>query len=215
MRKTLTIALSLWLYQFAVCGDLDAWNNGTNATINVGIGQFNTKISLATDVILVRDAANTLALRNGANAQTFNLYNTYTDASNYARTRFYWAGSSLVILPEAAGTGVAGNLILGSLGGTSIAINSGGAARWEFNQNGYLVCASDNAYDIGASGASRPRVIYAGTGVTSPKFTITGTTNQVIFGSTNTAPVSSAAPTKWISVQVSGESTVYRLPLYE
>lgn len=45
--------------------------------------------------------------------------------------------------------------------------------------------------------------------------TLAGTTNQITFGATNTAPVSSAAPTKWISVQVAGESAVYRLPLYE
>lgn len=46
-------------------------------------------------------------------------------------------------------------------------------------------------------------------------FTVTGLTNQIIFGKTNTAPVSTAAPTKWISVRVTGESTVYRLPLYQ
>lgn len=45
--------------------------------------------------------------------------------------------------------------------------------------------------------------------------TLAGTTNQVTFGATNTAPVSAVAPTKWISVKVAGESAVYRLPLYE
>lgn len=44
---------------------------------------------------------------------------------------------------------------------------------------------------------------------------VMGTTNQVKFGATNTAPASPSAPTKWISVQVDGEATVYRLPLYE
>lgn len=45
--------------------------------------------------------------------------------------------------------------------------------------------------------------------------TILGTTNQIIFGATNIAPASAVAPTKWISVQITGESVVYRLPLYE
>ncbi len=45
--------------------------------------------------------------------------------------------------------------------------------------------------------------------------TLAGTTNQVTFGATNTAPASAVAPTKWISVQVSGESGVFRIPLYE
>ena len=39
-------------------------------------------IGLSVDTRLYRDAANTLALRNGANAQTYNVYNTWTDASN-------------------------------------------------------------------------------------------------------------------------------------
>lgn len=38
---------------------------------------------LLNDTYLTRDAANTLALRNSTNAQTFSLYETYTDASNY------------------------------------------------------------------------------------------------------------------------------------
>lgn len=45
--------------------------------------------------------------------------------------------------------------------------------------------------------------------------TLAGTTNQVTFGGTNTAPVSDVAPAKWISVQVSGRTNAYRIPLYE
>src|SRR5437870_3620064 len=37
--------------------------------------------NLAADLFLVRDAANTLAQRNGTAAQAFNLYNTFTDGS--------------------------------------------------------------------------------------------------------------------------------------
>jgi len=51
--------------------------------------------------------------------------------------------------------------------------------------------------------------------VTASKYTITGTTNQVTFGATNTAPSSAVAPTKWISITVTGDAGVYRLPLYE
>ena len=57
------------------------------------------------DLILARDAANTLAQRNGVNAQAFNLYNTYTDASNYERGRWNWVGNELRFGPESAGTG--------------------------------------------------------------------------------------------------------------
>ena len=59
------------------------------------------------DVILTRDAAAILAQRNGINAQTFRLYNTYTDASNYERGFFRWSSNVLELGTEAAGTGTA------------------------------------------------------------------------------------------------------------
>ena len=62
------------------------------------------------DTRLYRDAANTLAQRNGVNAQAFNLYNTYTDASNYERGFMRWTGNLLQIGAEAAGTGTARTL---------------------------------------------------------------------------------------------------------
>ena len=59
------------------------------------------------DTYIARDAANTLAQRNGVNAQTYNLYNTYTDASNYERGHIGWndTADTFVIGTEAAGTG--------------------------------------------------------------------------------------------------------------
>lgn len=57
------------------------------------------------DVRLFRDAASVLAQRNGTNAQTFRLYNTYTDASNYERGVVGWSGNAFVIGTQAAGTG--------------------------------------------------------------------------------------------------------------
>jgi hypothetical protein len=58
-----------------------------------------------TDLRLYRDAAATLAQRNGTNAQTFRLYNTFTDASNYERLGINWGSNIISIKPEAAGTG--------------------------------------------------------------------------------------------------------------
>lgn len=68
------------------------------------------------DLFLCRDAANTLALRNSTNAQTFNIYNTYTDASNYERGFMKWNSNVLEIGAEAAGTGTKRNLRLGAYG---------------------------------------------------------------------------------------------------
>jgi hypothetical protein len=57
------------------------------------------------DLTLFRDAADTLAQRRGVNAQTFNIYNTYTDASNYERGFIRWSGNALQIGCDALGTG--------------------------------------------------------------------------------------------------------------
>lgn len=45
------------------------------------------------DLSIYRDAANTLAQRNGVNAQAFNLYNTYTSGSVYERVSLYAASN--------------------------------------------------------------------------------------------------------------------------
>lgn len=64
------------------------------------------------DLIVARDAANTLAIRNSTNAQTLRLYNTYTDASNYERGFKRFASNVLEIGVEVAGTGTARNMDL-------------------------------------------------------------------------------------------------------
>lgn len=63
------------------------------------------------DVIIRRDAAGILAQRNSTNAQTFRVYNTYTDASNYERGVFDWAttANTLTIGTQNAGTGTTRN----------------------------------------------------------------------------------------------------------
>jgi len=95
-----------------------AWSNTAGVTGASGV----------TDLILARDAANTLALRNGTNAQTFNVYNTYTDASNYERASIRWASNVLTIGPQVLGTGVARSVSFTDGGGTeriNIAATSG------------------------------------------------------------------------------------------
>lgn len=143
----------------------------------------------ANDLILLRDAANTLAQRNGTNAQAFRIYGTYTDASNYERaTLSYVSGSGLYRLEsEAAGTGVVRDMTLaaGSAGGQITAQSSGiilfgkrGTGDfWSITAAGHLTAVTDNTYDIGASGATRPRTAYIGTSVLSPLYNLSaGTT---------------------------------------
>jgi hypothetical protein len=76
--------------------------NGTvGATRSFGIGA-----SVGSeDVILARDAANTLALRNGTNAQTFNVYNTYTSSTNFERFRIVAQSAAAVLIGTEKGSG--------------------------------------------------------------------------------------------------------------
>jgi hypothetical protein len=107
----------------------------------------------ARGTILVRDGAdNNLALRNGANGQTFSVYGTYPGA---AWERF------TITAPTS------GNVLLGTYRGTGgiargLEIQTDGVSRWTISTAGHFLAAADNTYDIGPSGANRPRDIYAG-----------------------------------------------------
>lgn len=77
--------------------------------IGSGFWFASTTARLGRDLFLGRDAANILAQRNSTSAQTFRVYNTFTDASNYERGIFDWQTSSnvLTIGTQNAGTGTA------------------------------------------------------------------------------------------------------------
>jgi len=78
------------------------------------------------DLVLERDAANTLAQRNGTNEQTFNIYNTYTDASNYERASLKWNSNVFEIGAEASGTGTLHDVnIIGDSVGINVAAPTG------------------------------------------------------------------------------------------
>lgn len=76
-----------------------------------------TSSSGAANLSLFRDANNTLAQRLTTNPQTFRLYNTWTDASNYERLAFTWDSNVAKIQTEAAGTGTLRDLSIGSTSG--------------------------------------------------------------------------------------------------
>ena len=115
------IRLSGQLFEIGVIGGVSAGSNfgfstrfsisnstGVASIVNfyaagqftVGFGNngiaFGSQASLgnpAADLFVIRDAANTLAQRNGVNAQRFNLYNTYTSGSVYERVSLYAASN--------------------------------------------------------------------------------------------------------------------------
>jgi hypothetical protein len=75
----------------------------------VSLANTSTVFDLGFNNTIIRsDAANTLAQRNGVNAQTFRVYNTFTDASNYERGFVRYASNTFEVGNEAAGTGSTG-----------------------------------------------------------------------------------------------------------
>jgi hypothetical protein len=130
------------------------------SSLNAGSGG---SLSIGWDARLYRDAANVLALRNGTNAQAFNIYNTYTDTSNYERGVLKWSGNFLHIGTEKGGSGQVRGVLV-DVGGSSVfAVNSN--AIWPFTHN---------TVDLGISGTAF-RSIYAGTSVSAPLVASSGT----------------------------------------
>lgn len=108
------------------------------AGLGIGVAGASGEVRLASttllswnqDTYLVRDgAADALAMRRtGANPQTFRLYNTYTDASNWERGGLTWNANRLILLTEKAGTGTARSLYFGVNGGVNWFIDAASGA---------------------------------------------------------------------------------------
>ena len=99
---------------------------------NVAATATNAMNASTFDLRLYRDTNDTLALRrpnSGATSypQTFNVYNTYTDASNYERGFARWSSNIFQIGLEKAGTGTDRqiNIISSSIGGEGAVTISG------------------------------------------------------------------------------------------
>jgi hypothetical protein len=141
-------------------------NGNINSSGNIS-GLSNSslvRLGSSLDVVLARDAADVLNLRRTTNPQTLRVSNTWTDGSNYEIGVFRWNSNVLEVGTEAAGTGSGRHLRFKSSGSSSVYVAPGGTDSYYFNSNG-LMFATDNAKDIGASGATRPRNIYVGSDI--------------------------------------------------
>jgi hypothetical protein len=127
---------------------------------------------------LAVDANEILAQRNGTNAQTFRVYNTYTDASNFEVGYFSWGSNVCSVGTHASGTGSFRKLALIGNGIDFAQANVG--VRWSMTTAGNFIATSDNQFDIGASGANRPRNIYVGSSIVTPGATLGGGSGVVI-----------------------------------
>lgn len=160
---------------------LFAWNN---ATFYILSNSASISLGAAQDVNLARDAANVLAQRNSTSAQAWRIYNTYTDVNNWERGTIAWSGNNLLFLTEQLGTGSARIMVIGTVGGAALRFQTNNTIRWNVDSSGHLTAEADNTYDIGASAATRPRNIYAGTSVVAAAAFQVGAGNAILFSGT-------------------------------
>jgi hypothetical protein len=100
------------------------------------------------DLILTRDAAGTLAQRNGLNAQESRIYGTFTDASDYRRLALKMSSAGVAqIVAEGAGTGA----LLNRIEIDGLRIGKGGGA---LASNTALGASALNANTTGADNAA-------------------------------------------------------------
>lgn len=121
------------------------------------------------NLCLMRDAADTLALRRSTNAQRFNLYGTFTDASNYIRQALSFTTYSGTVYAQYAaeglGTGAVniplvltprgtGAFIVGPMpDGTTTGGNARGAGAVDLQLERYSanqVASGSNSFTVGA-----------------------------------------------------------------
>lgn len=185
-----------------------------NVGLSLGTDIASIRFGAAGDLFVTRDAANTLAQRNGVNEQAFRVYNTFTDASNYERARIAWVSNTLQIGTDSAGTGSTSRNISINAQNGAITFTAGFNLCWQINNASHFVTGVDNLFDIGASGMSRPRRLFlAGGSLTgtqadssltiSPTWNTTGTPTAVLLNVTDTA---SNANSLLMDLQVGGVS---------
>lgn len=132
---------------------------GSSISINCTNG-FGLGNSAATPTShLWTPSSGVIDLRNGTNAQTFNIYNTYTDASNYERGFMKWNSNVLEIGAEAAGTGTLRSIYIGTTTGGTIDIRTGGTINMYSAYTPYVYYKSTGGTIQAAFGPSAANVL--------------------------------------------------------
>ncbi len=124
---------------------------------------------------------------NGTTSQKLSVFNTYTSDSNYNKILID-AGSNYgaIMLTGAGGTAFNSSVFYISNGNSSgsLQFQTNNTNRWSMDANGHLLASTDNSFDIGASGATRPRNVYIATGLTVAGLAIT---NNIVQNSQSAA----------------------------
>lgn len=139
---------------------------------------YNNAAALGASV--VHQSTNTIEQYNSTNAQTFSIYSTRIDASNYRRLRVATSGSDKLIILEKLGSPGGGQVYLdnSSGGGSWLRANSGNAWGINVSTSDCFEPGADATQDLGRI-ARRPRDVYVSrhlitSGTTGPTLAGTG-----------------------------------------
>lgn len=116
------------------------------------------RLGVNKDVVLARDAANTLALRNSTNAQVFRNYYSYTDGSNNAYIEIatgasgYWGDTYFSVTGVGNGATAAKTMIIGNNGDRQLGFATNAARRWTMYESANTYNLAPNASDTSGIG---------------------------------------------------------------
>lgn len=112
--------------------------------------------------ILTGATGDTIEQRNSTTAQQFNIYQSYTDASNYRRGSLYFSGSDFYISGNGLGTGAgSGNTVLEAVGAHRITFRTAGVDKWTVLDDGTLKPLTDDTYNFGVFGGPNVKTNYS------------------------------------------------------
>jgi hypothetical protein len=184
-------------------------------------------LRINTGPFLQGDATDTLAQRNGVNAQTYNIYNAYTSATNYERAHIGWndTADTFVIGTEAE-TGLArgihvepgGELKLKAGSGNQLTLGASGSYTWQLTTGHAFGPTGDNVRDLASTGV-RIKSAYLGTTLDISQGTLTDDAQALNIASTwndaadtftlikaDVTDTASAVGSKLMDLQVGGVS---------
>jgi hypothetical protein len=206
----LTPKAGLWNLHIATNaggGNATAYMGGTTAsaaTGAIGIG--------GDDVLLFREYPGQLSLTTSKSVASgyaqpgLTIYSELADRVSFAH--YIFAGINVDYgTGDAEYTSSGQVLHVGTGGAYKLYLTTDWTDRWSVGATGHFLAETDNTYDIGASGATRPRTLYAGTSVVTPTVTATTLTGTVSTASqpniTSTGQLSALTCTRSISAKTS------------
>lgn len=136
---------------------------GTNALAVTGNGTLSGALTLGTSGILV-GGTNLITQRNGTNAQTFSLYNTFTDASNGEWLSVDWVSTANRATIKTTNNGTGTGRSLEIIAASNLNIGGGGSTSWQFDTASNLTPITNNSVNIGYA-SQQVKNIFIGTGV--------------------------------------------------